>query len=165
MSVFRDFEHFKEEIELAIIQNACVEVELYSVVASMIRESENKCKISLRDVSSRRKTKISEVYYGASGFPDFVVLERKKMANARQYGCVEIKMPTVPLETQGPQIQGHIQSFDKVLYSNGIRWIFLEKNKVLFDITLGNIQGESILWNSKDAWDALLEEIDSIKWD
>ncbi len=39
MSVLRNFEYYKEEIELALIQNAGVEIELYSIVASMIRES------------------------------------------------------------------------------------------------------------------------------
>ena len=30
MSIARNFDDFKEEIELAFIQNACVEIELYS---------------------------------------------------------------------------------------------------------------------------------------
>ena len=38
MSVFSNYEDYKEEIELALIQNACVEIELYSIIASMIRE-------------------------------------------------------------------------------------------------------------------------------
>ena len=52
-------------------------MELYSIVASLIRESKNKCKLSIRDVTSRRKTKISKKYYGESGFPDFIVLDQK----------------------------------------------------------------------------------------
>ena len=39
MSIARDFDDFKEEIELAFAQNACVEIELYSIIASVIRES------------------------------------------------------------------------------------------------------------------------------
>ena len=72
MSIARNFDDFKEEIELAFIQNACVEIELYSIIASVIRESNNKQKLSIRDVSSRRKSKISEKFYGSSGFPDLV---------------------------------------------------------------------------------------------
>ena len=50
MSIARDFDDFKEEIELAFAQNACVEIELYSIIASVIRESKNKQKLSIRDV-------------------------------------------------------------------------------------------------------------------
>ena len=49
MSVFSNYEDYKEEIELALIQNACVEIELYSIIASMIRESNNTCKLSVRE--------------------------------------------------------------------------------------------------------------------
>ena len=78
MSIARDFDEFKEEIELAFAQNACVEIELYSIIASVIRESKNKQKLSIRDVSSRKRSEISAKFYGLSGFPDFVLLERKK---------------------------------------------------------------------------------------
>ena len=60
MISFRDYEYFKEEIELALIQNACVEIELYSIIASIIRESKNQCKLSVRDVSNRRKSNIHQ---------------------------------------------------------------------------------------------------------
>ena len=40
MSVAREFDDYKEEIELAFIQNACVEIELYSIIASIFRESQ-----------------------------------------------------------------------------------------------------------------------------
>lgn len=166
MSLFRNFEYFKEEIELAFIQNACVEIELYSIIASIIRESNNKCKLSVRDVSNRRRTNISEKFYGDSGFPDYVLLAREKASNASQYGCIEVKMPTVGLDINDIQLNGHIQSFRKVIYTNGIRWIYLEncKDNVDFDITLGSMQGNRIVWNSKKDWDNLLAEIDSIKW-
>ena len=87
MSIARNFDDFKEEIELAFIQNACVEIELYSLIASVIRESKNKQKLSVRDVSSRKRSEISAKYYGLSGFPDFVLLERKKVQDALIYGC------------------------------------------------------------------------------
>ena len=58
MSIARDFDDFKEEIELAFAQNACVEIELYSIIASVIRESKNKQKLSIRDVSSRKRISV-----------------------------------------------------------------------------------------------------------
>ena len=79
MRFLKSFKNFKDEIELALIQNGGVEIELYSIIANLIRDSENGCKISLRDVSSRRKTKISSRYCPSGRFPDFVVLEREKV--------------------------------------------------------------------------------------
>ena len=84
------YETFKEEIELAMIQNCIVECELYSLLAEIIRGTKSGKEISLRDVSVRRKTKLSMWLHGAAGFPDFVVLKREKKRNATRYGCVEI---------------------------------------------------------------------------
>lgn len=56
MPIARDFEDFKEEMELAFVQNACVEIELYSIIASIFRESKNKQKLSVRDVTSRKRS-------------------------------------------------------------------------------------------------------------
>lgn len=166
MSLFRDFEYFKEEIELAFAQNSCVEIELYSIIASIIRESQNTCSLSVRDVSNRRKTNVSERYCSDAGFPDFVVLAREKDIDAPQYGCIEAKMPTIPLNKNDKQLKAHIQKFGKVIYTNGIRWMFFEASneKVIFDISLGKIQEEEIVWNSPQCWNNLLEAIDNIKW-
>ena len=56
MNYGRLYSDYKDEIELAWIQNSAVECELYSIIANIIRESENGRKISLRDVSARRTT-------------------------------------------------------------------------------------------------------------
>lgn len=166
MALFRNYNSYKEEIELALIQNACVEIELYSIVASIIRESNNPRKLSVRDVSSRRKSSLSRKFYSAVGFPDFVVVERKMTSSPVQYGCIEVKMPTVPLEKHFDQVLGHLQSFKKVLYTNGIRWIYYEDTleTSCFDITLGTIHGNHIAWEPADAWMQLLAEIDTINW-
>ena len=164
MSIARNFDDFKEEIELAFIQNACVEIELYSIIASVIRESNNKQKLSIRDVSSRRKSKISEKFYGSSGFPDFVVLERKKVQDASIYGCIEAKMPTTALSDNDEQLLGHIKSFKKVIYTNGLNWKFFDDDKKCFDIEIGSIKDGKIIWNEKRNWENLLNKIDNITW-
>ena len=166
MALFRNYNSYKEEIELALIQNACVEIELYSIVASIIRESNNPRKLSVRDVSNRRKSNLSRKFYGAGGFPDFVVVERNRTPNPVQYGCIEVKMPTVPLEKFLDQVLEHLQSFRKVLYTNGIRWIYYEETleTSCFDITLGTIHGDHIAWEPEDTWMQLLAEIDTISW-
>lgn len=65
----RIFSDYKEELELALIQNCAVECELYSIVASVLRESESGRKVSIRDVSARRTTTESSYLKGESGFP------------------------------------------------------------------------------------------------
>ena len=106
MSFFREYQNYKDEIDLALIQNGCVEIELYSIIASLIRESQNKCNLSVRDVSNRRKSPVSEKFYGNAGFPDFVILNREKDPdNITIYGCVEAKMPTIELNKKDEQIQ------------------------------------------------------------
>lgn len=77
MSISKDYNDYKDEIELALIQNSGVEIELYSIIACILRESSRGREISLRDVSHRRTTTVSERLKGDSGFPDFVVLSRK----------------------------------------------------------------------------------------
>lgn len=93
--------------------------------------------------------------------------QEKKDSNAKLYGCIEVKMPTVSLDGNDEQLNGHIQSFKKVLYTNGIRWIFFENDikNVLFDIELGDINKSQILWKSQKYWDDLLRCIYQIKWD
>lgn len=166
MSKFRNYDYYKEEIELALIQNACVEIELYSIIASMVRESENPCRLSVRDVSARRRSGISERFYGKAGFPDFVLLKREKTANADICGCIEAKMPSVSFESVHEQLEGHMQSFQKVLFTNGIRWVFMDGSmeNVSFDIALGTIGNGKIRWNTEDKWRDLLIKIDSIAW-
>jgi len=120
-------------------------------------------------VSNRRKSPVSEKFYGNAGFPDFVILNREKDPdNITIYGCVEAKMPTIELNKKDEQIQGHIQYFEKVLYTNGIRWVLFDEGKELFDITLGEIirdnKRNKIKWYAQDNWDALIREIDNIEW-
>ena len=80
------YETFKEEIELAMIQNCIVECELYSLLAEIIRGTKSGKKISLRDISTRRTTDFSDSLKGDSGFADFVVLDRIKRRDAERFG-------------------------------------------------------------------------------
>ncbi len=168
MSLSNCFKDYTEEIDLALIQNACVEIELYSIIAFIVRERANGSKISLRDVSNRRRTEVSKRYYGKGGFPDFVVLERNKVNDAAILGCVEVKMPTVDISTISEQVQGHIVHFGKVLYSNGIRWSLYDKsapkNPVwTFDLGKYDNKDNKIVWNG-GSWNDLLKELDAIQW-
>ena len=164
MNYGRRYSDDKDELELALIQNSAVECDMYSIIASILRESENGKIISLRDVSVRRTTESSERLKGKSGFPDFVVLERVKAYNAKILGCVEIKRPTIELEMDD-QIKGHIQSYGKVMYTNGLVWSFFDGDETSnWECELGTIENDIIQWNTSKKWFELLEYIDMIKW-
>lgn len=165
----RDFKVYKEEMELALMQNACVESELYSIVACIIRKGKQGSFISLRDVSRRRKSTSvnnSNRFSGESGFPDFVVLERVKKKDAEILGCIEIKRPPINLDNDKNQLQGHVKSFIKVLYTNGLEWRFYDRsgeNKE-WTIELGQYKKSKIVWDKDEKWKELLEELDEVVW-
>lgn len=166
MNYERFFCDYKDELELAFFQNSAVECELYSVVASIIRTTEGGRKISLRDVTARRTTINSKPLKGIRGFPDFVVLKREKQQPQKEdiYGCVEIKNPFIELNLNGGQIEGHINSYKKVLYTNGLKWIFIENRQVLWEKSLGTVINNIIQWDDAKCWFDLLNGLDSIEW-
>ncbi len=161
----RIFKDYKDELELALIQNSAVECELYSIIASVLRESESGREVSLRDVSARRTTQNSVYLKGEAGFPDFVVLKREKIKNAPILGCIEIKKPDVELK-RTEQISGHINSYSKVIYTNGLMWQFFNKKELVIEISVGEyvVSEETIKWKSNTEWFKLLEQIDNFKW-
>lgn len=82
MMVDNYFDRYKEELELIDTQNR-VELDLYSIIANIIRSAKSAKNISLRDVTGRRETDFSRKYMGDSGFPDFVVRSREKVTLPR----------------------------------------------------------------------------------
>lgn len=171
MSLSRSFKEYKEEIELSCIQNRGVEIELYSIIACIIRESIPGRNISVRDVSNRRSSNSYAYinnYKSDSGFPDFIILERKKDFNVRVLGCIEVKMPSISLNLDNCQIKAHRRRFNKVLYTNGIEWIYFEKENKVFDVSLGKMIDKNKLkieWEQEEnTWNKLLKKIDEIKW-
>ena len=56
------------------------------------------------------------------------------MQDALIYGCIEAKMPTRALDDNDAQLLGHIKSFKKVIYTNGLNWKFFNGNEKCFDI-------------------------------
>lgn len=95
-----DLEMYKTELIRTRNQNDC-ERDLYYTVGEILRYSDPMEDLSLRDVSGRRHSKIGEVFYGLSAFPDLVILdsEFKNQDNAQGnienadkiYGAVEVK--------------------------------------------------------------------------
>lgn len=171
MAISKDYNDYKEEIELAFVQNAGVEIELYSIIACIIREGKQGSSISVRDVTSRRRSASvnnSNRFSGAGGFPDFVILERDLRKNADILGCIEAKMLTEDLDKYKykDRLQSHIKSFQKVLYTNGLEWRFYYKKEIPeWTFILGEIKDSRIDWNKNvEIWKNLLYELDNIKW-
>lgn len=161
------YETFKEEIELAMIQNCIVECELYSLLAEIIRGTKSGKKISLRDVTARKRTELSKNLEGEAGFPDFVVLERKKSRDAARYGCIEAKRPYDNMEIT-EQIEGHLNSYGKVIYTNGLVWKFYKEKKENEKVyILGSIKSKNkqvIIWEPVDNWYELMSFLEDWNW-
>ncbi|NLZ73922.1 MAG: hypothetical protein GX905_08965 [Bacteroidales bacterium] len=174
MSLANNFVEYKEEINLILAQNN-VEVELYSIIACVIRERENSANISLRDVSTRRKTDFSYMFKSGSGFPDFVVLsknfDKHKPDKKQILGAIEAKRVSADPLVKSEQLKHHIKYFKNVIYTNGLEWQFYKSNGEVTNelpewiIVLGKNNGEKISWEKDDEkWKKLLNKISAIEW-
>ncbi len=171
MAIYDSFEDYREEIELSCVQNHGVELELYSIIAAVIREY---ClDISLCDVSDRKRIKNDSFdLEGIGGFPDFVVLERI-LLESKWLGCIEAKSTYQIFEDHIEQIKNHIKSYGKVLYTNGLDWRFFDSTNEdnNWRVVIGYREGEKlserkknpIVWKEEE-WQNLLAHIEGIRW-
>lgn len=111
-------------------------------------------------------SKLSKNLEGEAGFPDFVVLERKKSRDAAKYGCIEAKRPYDNMEIT-EQIEGHLNSYGKVIYTNGLIWKFYKvKEKPVKEFCLGCIDPDnqdSVIWEPVDNWYKLMSFLEDWK--
>nr|WP_330415570.1 hypothetical protein [Roseburia sp. AF02-12] len=112
-------------------------------------------------------SKLSKNLEGEAGFPDFVVLERKKSRDAAKYGCIEAKRPYDNMEIT-EQIEGHLSSYGKVIYTNGLVWKFYKEKKENEKVyTLGSIKSknkQAIIWEPVDNWYKLISFLEDWDW-
>ena len=122
-TMYYTFERYVKELKRIKLQNN-IECELYSIIG----EANKRNKICLRDVTVKRKSKkgVGDRYYGTSGFPDFVVVSDKESKKPDILGAVEVKHLGYLRKntTVENQLKGHINTFKKVLYTNGLTWEF-----------------------------------------
>lgn len=113
------------------------------------------------------ESKLSKNLEGEAGFPDFVVLERKKSRDAAKYGCIEAKRPYDNMEIT-EQIEGHLNSYGKVIYTNGLVWKFYKEKKENEKVyTLGSIKPknkQAIIWEPVDNWYELMSFLEDWDW-
>jgi len=161
------FDTYKDELELIDSQNR-VELDLYSIIAFVLRFSKSSNVVSIRDVSGRRGSEFSKIFIGNSGFPDFVVRSREKSNTAKILGAVEIKYISENLDDQKHfnQLSGHINSYKKVIYTNGLEWRFYSDSLAQEEspIVLGEYTNGNIIWNTEKEWHNLLKKLDAISW-
>lgn len=160
-----NFNWYKEEIDLIKTQNP-VECELYSIIAGIIRSLNTSKNISLRDVSVRRETNRSKQFLSASGFPDFVVVERKLKEEPQVYGAVEAKALGIDLNKGSTlrQLQDHIKTFKKVIHTNGYEWLYYNDSfEPEWRISLGN-KRKWHMTAEKD-WAELMRMLNDIEWE
>lgn len=112
-------------------------------------------------------SKLSKNLEGEAGFPDFVVLERKKSRDAAKYGCIEAKRPYDNMEIT-EQIEGHLSSYGKVIYTNGLVWKFYkekkENEKVYIVGSIKSKNKQAIIWEPVDNWYELMSFLEDWDW-
>lgn len=112
-------------------------------------------------------SKLSKNLEGEAGFPDFVVLERKKSRDAAKYGCIEAKRPYDNMEIT-EQIEGHLSSYGKVIYTNGLVWKFYkekkENEKVYIVGSIKSKNKQAIIWELVDNWYKLMSFLEDWDW-
>ena len=112
-------------------------------------------------------SKLSKNLEGEAGFPDFVVLERKKSRDAAKLGFIEPTRPYDNMEIT-EQIEGHLNSYGKVIYTNGLIWKFYKvKEKPVKEFCLGCIDPhnqDSVIWEPVDNWYKLMSFLEDWNW-
>ncbi len=152
-------------MELIDTQNR-IECDLCSIIAYIIREGEQGDKISLRDISVRRKSDFSRGFIGEKGPADFVIREREKSNEAKVLGAIEVKYINEDLGKYLDQLNSHIDKYKKVIYTNGLIWRFYEeKGKFAWEVKLGTMKNGAIIWsNNNKEWKILIKKLDNINW-
>lgn len=73
------------------------------------------------------------------------------------------------LEDYIEQLNGHINFYKQVIYTNGIEWRFyildkFRKERCVWEVSLGEFNNGEIIWDSKGKWKDLLKNLDDITW-
>ena len=95
------------------------------------------------------------------------MLERKKSRDAAKYGCIEAKRPYDNMEIT-EQIEGHLSSYGKVIYTNGLVWKFYkekkENEKVYIVGSIKSKNKQAIIWEPVDNWYKLMSFLEDWDW-
>lgn len=130
------FSEYELELRLAFLQHPkdSREEELYSLILSLMRNVYSK-KIyedrifSIRDVHHSPKVR-RETLFGISGYPDLAIYSQKLKDDTdskefdKIFGVVEAKAIGGTYKYDEPHIVGEIQYYKKVLFTNGILWVY-----------------------------------------
>jgi len=160
MSIANNFMDYKREIDWIVRQNP-IECELYSIVATVMRERDSSREYSIRDVSALARQSKSDVikaddrkytrHDDLKGVSDFLIIDPNYFYSDRElkyiYGCIEVK--AVYLEIGNDldiQLKGELKTFKKLILTNGLKWIYYEYDESTeiqeskWEIELGDYQ-------------------------
>lgn len=130
------FYEYELELRLAFLQHPkdSREEEVYSVILSLLREVYSK-KIykervfSIRDIHQSPPVR-RDVLYGKSGYPDLAIYSQRLKDDTdseeleKIFGVVEAKAIGGTYKRDREHILGEIEYYKKVLYTNGLLWVF-----------------------------------------
>lgn len=133
MYSFRNYETYKEELEDILSFNP-VEYELYSIIADIIRNSDNFSEYYLRDVSHDRTCEITKHFKGCSGFPDFVVTS--KGPEHSKVGAVEVKVISENIDKGLEQVKGILNHLAMLFILMVLNGVFMIKISLIIIIKL-----------------------------
>ncbi|MCM1149773.1 MAG: hypothetical protein NC319_06780 [Butyricicoccus sp.] len=182
-----NFETYKREIDRIIRQNP-LECELYSIIASVLRSCNSSSDISIRDVTNLTNqstvTNPEIRHYkmpdGTLATADFLFMDPKykysEKTQNRILGCCEIKALHIDLNgairNNPNQFKGELGTFHRLLYTNGIQWLYYEKTKKpLWKIELGKYHlkdgpkvsdEDYVEWNNDCPWEVLIENLNEM---
>lgn len=176
------FEDYVNEIEL-VAKQFPYECDLYFLITYLLRGCSWNNRYVIRNISDGRKSLkvhsdlFMSVVEGESekellGFPDLAIvpLEFDKNISAKKdvNAVVEIKTINNKLKVTN-QLVCQINTFSKVIYTNGLKWKFYcktsdhQERMTTFEIELGTCdQNWEITWNlnARDKWCILLKTLE-----
>ncbi|MCM1506550.1 MAG: hypothetical protein NC177_05370 [Ruminococcus flavefaciens] len=174
------YDDYKRELDLIVRQNN-IELELYSIIACIMRSCENMKKLALREVSSMsQKAEYQKSFQSEKGFVDFIIADTSfssddspQEAIKKIYGCIEAKAICINLNNTkyDNQISSELNKFGKLIYTNGIEWRYYELDnnnvkKLTWSVLLGKYSNKSIVWydNAETQYETLIKNLNEIKW-
>lgn len=135
------FSEYELELRLAYLQHPkdSREEEVYSLILSLMRDVY--CKkiyteklYSIRDIHRSPPVR-RDTLYGKSGYPDLAIYSQKLKDDTDSadldniLGVVEAKAIGETYERDREHILGEIEFYKKVLYTNGILWVYYNENE------------------------------------
>lgn len=184
-----DYVKYKNKL-FNIVMKSVFEDGIYTIIENVLEIIQDMDKMAIININ-RASSKANETrFIGNGGVPDLLVVSddfeycTNKFKFEKQgiiYGCVEAKAPSVDIDSDTNQIKGHIETYKKVIYTNGLTWKFYDYQKSNFkeyrniylaykgDIVIKSFDKRTGVfnkdWIKKEKFGELLYELAKINWE